>query len=134
MYASFDCNSLCDVGGMFLDISKAFDRVWHREFIYTIKHFCFTVLPLKLIQSFLSYRFQGVVLSGQLSEWPSVTNRVIQGSILKHLIFLIHINDLRNNPSSTAKRFAGDTSLFSVVNNINLPEFQLNSDFKKTSG
>ena len=37
IYASFDCNPLCDVRGVFLDISKAFDRVWHEGLIYKIK-------------------------------------------------------------------------------------------------
>ena len=35
--------------------------------------------------------------------------------------------------SSTTKLFVDDTSLFSVVNDVNLSEFHLNSDLKKIS-
>ena len=67
IYASFDCNSPRDVRGIFLDISKAFDRVWHEGLIYKVKCTGVTGLPLELIQSFLSHRFQKVVLNVQLS-------------------------------------------------------------------
>ena len=67
IYASFDCNSPRDVRGIFLDISKAFDRVWHEGLIYKVKRTGVTGLPLELIQSFLSHRFQKVVLNVQLS-------------------------------------------------------------------
>ena len=67
IYASFDCNPPRDVRGVFLDISKAFDRVWHEGLIYKIKSIGVTGLPLELIQSFLSHRFQRVVLNSQSS-------------------------------------------------------------------
>ena len=105
IYASFDCNPPRDVRGVFLDISKAFDRVWHEGLIYKIKSICVTGPPLEFIQSFLSHRFQRVVLNGQSSTWLPVTAGVRQGSILGPLLFIIYINDLSNNISSTAKFF-----------------------------
>ena len=114
-----------------MDISKAFDRVWHEGFIYKIKSIGVTGPPLELIQSFLSHRFQRVVLNGQSSTWLPVTAGVPQGSILGPLLFLIYINDLSNNLSSTAKLFADDTSLFSVVNDVNSSQFHLSSDLRK---
>ena len=128
IYASFDCNPRRNFRGVFLDISTAFNRVWHEGLIYKIKSIGVTGPPLELIQSFLSHRFQRVVLNGQSSTWLPVTAGVPQGSILGPLLFLIYINDLSNNLSSTAKLFADDTSLFSVVNDVNLSEFHLNSD------
>ena len=82
IYASFDCNPPHDVRGVFLDISKAFDRVWHEGPVYKIKSIGVTGLPLELIQSFLSHRFQRVVLNGQSSAWLPVTDGVLHRSIL----------------------------------------------------
>ena len=65
IYASFDANPSLEVRGVFLDISKAFDRVWHEGLIYKIK--CMGVKGdlLALIEFFLFERQQRVVLNGQ---------------------------------------------------------------------
>ena len=102
--------------------------MWHEELIYKVKRIGVTGLPLELTQIFLSHKFQRVVLNGLSSSWLPVTTGVTKGSILEPLFFLIPINDLSNNLSSTTKLFANDTSLFSVVNDVNLSEFHLNSD------
>ena len=73
---------------------------------------------LNLIKDFLKNGKQRVVLSGQFSAWADVDAGVPQGSILGPLLFLIYINDLTNDLSSSAKLFADDTSLFSVVFNV----------------
>ena len=92
-----------------------------------------TGLPLKLIQSFLNNRLQRVVLNGQTSAWTPVLAGVPQGSILGPLFVLIYINDLTKDISSTAKLFADDTSIFSVVNDINVSADQMNTYLEKIS-
>ena len=83
MYASFDCNPHLDVRVVFLDISIAFDRVWHEPLIYKIKCMGMTGLPLTLIQSFLNSRLQRVVLNGQTFARTHVIAGVPEGSILR---------------------------------------------------
>ena len=53
-----------------------------------------------------------------------------QGSTLAPLVFLIHINDLLNNLISNVKRFADDTSIFSIVNDISVSIEEINNDMK----
>ena len=61
IYASFDCNPPRNARGIYLDILKAFDRVWHEGLICKVKRIGVTDLALELIQRFLSHRFQRVV-------------------------------------------------------------------------
>ena len=56
-----------------------------------------------------------------------------QGSILGPLLFLIYIDNLFGDLSTTAKLFADNTSLFSIVRNVNISASHLNSDLSKIS-
>ena len=69
--------------------------------------------------------------NGQSSSWTNVNEGVSQGSFLSPLLFLIYINDLSDGLLSNAKLFADDTSLLSVVHDINTSAIELNSDLKK---
>ena len=133
IYSPFHCYPSLEVRGIFLEISKAFDRVWHEGLIYKIQSTGISGTPLKLIKSFLSGRFQGVLLNGQTSSWSQILAGVPQDSILGPLLCLIYINDLGNNLSSTVKQFADHKSIFSIVHDIDLSSKQLNDDLKKAS-
>ena len=100
---------------VFLDISKAFDKVWHEGLLFKLKSSGIAGDLLKLIQGFLYGRQQRVVLNGKNPEWHYVIAGVPQGSVLGPLFFLVYINDLVDNICSDAKLFADDTSLFKVV-------------------
>ena len=89
IYKSFDCNPPWEVREIFLDISKAFDRVCHDRLLYKIKSFGVFHTPLKLIEHFLSNRYRNLVLKGQSSSWAEVSAWVPQGSILDPWFFLI---------------------------------------------
>ena len=111
IYQSFDAGY--EVRGVFLDISKAFDKVWHEGLIFKLKQNGISGKLLNSIKDFLKNRKQKAVLNGQFASWADVDAGVPQGSILGPLLFLIYINDLKNDLSSRAKLFADDTSLFS---------------------
>ena len=104
IYKSFDDGY--NVRGVFLDISKAFDKVWHNGLIYKLKQNGVSCNLLNLIIDFLDPRKQRVVLNGQYSSWASCKAGVPQGSILGPLFFLIFINDLSENLVSNPKLFA----------------------------
>ena len=110
IYACFDQKLQLEVGACFLDISKGFDKVWDKRFIYKIKTMSFTANILRLLQSFLSKRHQIVKINGQTSDWLPIWAGVPQGSILSPLLFLIYINDLPDGLESLAKLFADDIS------------------------
>ena len=128
IFEAFDCNPSLEVRSVFLDISKAFDNVWHKGLIYKIKSMGISGELLNLLENYLSGRYQRVVLNGQTSSWTPVLAGVPQGSILGPLLFLIYINDLPNEFQSNAKLFADDTSLFAVADDKNVCANILNND------
>ena len=128
IFSAFDCNPPLDVRSVYLDISKAFDRVWHEGLIYKLRRCGISGNLLSLIKDFLANRKQRTVLNGKTSEWGSVTAGVPQGSILGPLFFLVYINDLTDNLKCNVKLFADDTSLFTIVHNPDQPASDMNHD------
>ena len=103
IFKAFDCNPPLEVRSVFLDISKAFDKVWHEGLIYKIKSMGVSGQLLNLLENYLTNRHQRVLLNGQNSAWAPVLAGVPQGSILAPLLFLIYINDLPNGLKANAK-------------------------------
>ena len=116
---AFDETPTRDVRGFFLDISKAFDKVWHDGFIFKLKAYGIEGELLSLLENYLQNREQRVALNGQTSEWRKINSEIPQGSLLGPLLFLIYINDLPDGLTSICKIFADDTPLVSKVFNIN---------------
>ena len=86
---------------------------------------------MNFITDLLSFRKQRVVLNAQASPWVNIEADVSQGSILRPLLFLIYINSLSDDLSTIAKLFGDDTSLFSIVKNVNTSGSHLNHDLSK---
>ena len=131
IHKTFDENLSKEVLGLVLDISKAFDRVWHDGLLYKLKCMGFEGNAMSVIQSFLENRYQRVILNGQSSNWEIITAGVPQGSILGPLLFLVYINDISFDLECNVKLFADDTCLFSTINDPRLSVSALNNDLSK---
>ena len=117
--------------GVFLDISKAFDKVWQISLLFKLKVYGVDGELLSPLENYLENRKQSVALNGQTSEWREINSEVPQGSVLGPLLFLIYINDLPDGITSICKIFADDTSLFSKVLDVNESTKKLNLDLQK---
>ena len=115
---AFDENPTVDVKGVFLDISKAFDKNWHDGIIFKLKAYGVEGELLLRLKSFLKNREQRVALNGQISEWRKIMSGVPQGLVLGPLLFLLYINDLPDGINSLCKIFVDNTSFFSKVYDI----------------
>ena len=122
-----------EVRGVFLGLSKAFDKVWHEGLIYKLQQNGISGELLNIQIDFLNNRKQIVVLNGRSSNWIDVKAGVPQGSIMGPLLFLIYINDLPEGLITNAKLFADDTSYFSVVRDIAASTGELNNDLRNIS-
>jgi len=122
-----------DVRVVFLDLSKAFDRVWHKGLIFKLKQLGITGPLLNWLQNYLSGRHQRVVIDGQASDWMKIEAGVPQGSILGPLLFIIFINDIIKDIQSNIRLFADDISMFHSIVDSYLTQQIMNHDLHKIS-
>ena len=96
-----------------LDVSKAFDRVWHAGVLHKLKSYGISGQIFGLISSFLSNRRLRVVLDGKSSQEYLLNTAVPQGAILGPTLFLQYINDLPDDVICDIAICANDTTLYS---------------------
>ena len=128
IHEAFENSKSLEIRAVFLDISKAFDKVWHEGLIFKLKQNGISGSLLTLFENYLCNRKQRVVLNGSCSDFFTIESGVPQGSVLGPLLFLIYINDLETNIKSDIKFFADDTMLFSIVNDPLISAIDLNHD------
>ena len=92
-----------------LDISKVFDRVWHKGLLAKLPMFGLHNNLIKWIASFLSERSIAISVNGFLSEPHSTNSGVPQGSVITPVLFILFTNDLPSSTSSSIYFFADDT-------------------------
>ena len=117
-----------------LDISRAFDKVWHPGLIAKLKAAGIGGNLLSWLISFLSGRSQRVVVEGESSSSLSIGAGVPQGRILGPTLFLLFINDLQEIFKNKVVMFADDTTLYSVVDSKKEREavsVSLNEDLRR---
>ena len=116
---------------VFCNISKAFDRVWHRGLLYKLEKYGIKGELLLWFESYLNSRKQKVFVNGVLSSRKTLNAGVPQGSVLGPLLFLIYINDIADELTSKARLYADDTSFSYSSSDLAEIEIVLNDDLGK---
>ena len=113
---------------VFLDICKAFDKVWRKGLVYKLQQNVISDKLLDILKDFINNRKPRVVLNDQSFSWLDLNPRVLQGSIMGSLLFLIYINGFLEGLITNAKLFTDNALLFLVIQDIAAVVDELNND------
>lgn len=98
-----------------LDISKAFDRVWHPGLLAKLCALGFSGKLLKWLKDYLQDRSLRVLLNGRTSGRKTINAGVPQGSILGPLLFIVFIDDISDNLENPSILYADDATILSFI-------------------
>lgn len=115
---------------IFIDLSKAFDRVPHKRLLHKLTKLNIDTPVITWIESFLSNRYQCVVINETVSPPQHVRSGVPQGSVLGPLLFLIYINDIHTNIKSNIRLFADDCVIYHPIRKES-DSLELQNDLRK---
>jgi hypothetical protein len=107
----------CHTGAVFVDISKAFDKVWHHGLLYKLKIINTPYYLLNSLTSFLSNRQFSVKINDNFSSFQPIVAGVPQGSILGPTLFNIYTSDIPQSLHTNIALFADDTVIYSESRN-----------------
>ena len=100
-----------NVQSVFLDLSKAYDRVSINALLSKLSLIGFNNSALEWFANFLHRRKQCVQLTGASSKWQILNSGILQGTVLGPVLFLINIKDLPQSTRNQCSIFADHTSL-----------------------
>ena len=104
--------------GIFLDLSKAFDTIYHNILLTKLHHYGICGTALDWFRNYLIHRTQSVHALNCNSSTKGINVGVPQGSILGPLLFIIYMNDFTNT-TSLLKLILYDTNIFISHSDLN---------------
>lgn len=117
---------------VYLDFSKAFDRVPHEKLLTKLAVVLNNTNILRWLESYLTLRQQFVQFDSACSGTTHVTSGVPQGSVLGPLLFLIFVNDIVCEIPVKIRLFADDCVVFKEIKSLGDCEV-LNSSLERLS-
>ncbi|GFY09381.1 RNA-directed DNA polymerase from mobile element jockey [Trichonephila clavipes] len=106
-------------GAVFLDIQKAFDRVWHTGLLYKLIKINAPPQLILIIKSFLSNRSFAVRVNDTHSSTKQIRAGAPQGALLSPTLFNIYVNDIPKTRQTTVCLYADDTAILTQSTNKN---------------
>ena len=110
-YISSGLNNKTPTAAIFLDIQKAFDKVWHCGLAYKLITLKVPDALVKLLISYLNDRHFQVRVKDKLSTPKLIKSSVPQGSILGPTLFNIYLNDIPRSQDTELALYADDSAI-----------------------
>ena len=111
IYESFEKKEYC--AAAFLDISQAFDRVWHDGLLYKLKKTVPTNYYI-FIKSYLEHRHFFVKHCEEVTGLYPISAGVPQGSVMGPILYILFTADLPVSSDVLIGTFADDTAALAV--------------------
>ena len=89
--------SVHQVNAVYLDLSKALDRVPHARLISKVRSYGVNGKLLQWLEDFLSNRRQRVCLRSCFSDRVDIFSGILLESVLNSILFLVYVNELPNS-------------------------------------
>lgn len=112
-------------GAVCLDVSKAFDKVWHQGLLYKMRQAGISIGIIQLTHSFLHKRTFRIRLPGHRSTVRTMTAGVPQGSALSPTLFNLYASDLPTTPQVSLAMYADDVCVFTKSRDARIVERRL---------
>ena len=106
-------------GACFIDISRAFDKIWWDGLLYKLIQLNVPTPLVRLFDSYLSQRSFTVRLNNSFSSHRPIRSSVPQGSLLGPVLFSLFINDIPRRSCTNLALYADDTAVFCTHRDIN---------------
>ncbi|GFW42970.1 probable RNA-directed DNA polymerase from transposon X-element [Trichonephila clavipes] len=99
--------------GVFLDVKRAFDKLWHDGLTYKLIKLQFPDYLIKIIHNFLHNRTFRVRVNNSYSNTGSCLSGVPQGSVLSPYLYNIYTHDFPQHSTVSTCLFADDSAVLS---------------------
>ncbi len=116
----------------FLNVSSAFDKVWHKGFLHKISPYFPSPLIL-LLSSYLSQCTLQVFIGKEHSGTYPIAADVPQGSVLGPTLFLLYTMDIPQASNVTTALFADDTAVTAINSNYDIAVSNLQTSVNQIS-
>lgn len=85
---------------MFLEIEKAFGRVWYKVVLYKLTAFEIPIAIFKIIESLFTTRIFQSKIEDRLSTTRQILEGTSQGSCFSPTLYLKYVNDMTTTPKA----------------------------------